>query len=63
MSKNINYNKSGGESETTGLISGDFPNQGFNLYLLAVCLVFVLSTFQFGYAIGVINTPQTVCNI
>lgn len=34
------------------------PNQGFNLFLLSVSAIFVLSSFQFGYAIGVINTPQ-----
>ena len=64
MSKTkINYETTSNEDheeEATGLLTGELPNQRLNLYLLAVCSVFVLSSFQFGYAIGVINTPQEV---
>jgi len=38
--------------------SKELPNQGWNIYLIFVCLVFVLSSFQFGYATGVVNSPR-----
>jgi len=46
---------------TIAKVNGDtteLPNQNWNIYLVFICMVFVISSFQFGYATGVVNSPQ-----
>jgi sugar porter (SP) family MFS transporter len=44
--------------DPTQVESAELPHQNWNIYLIFVCLVFVIASFQFGYATGVINSPR-----
>jgi sugar porter (SP) family MFS transporter len=44
-------------SPEDGTLERELPRQGWNIYLIFVCSVFVIASFQFGYATGVINSP------